>query len=140
MATKPARAQLRLEGVTNIGPRDCLALVRQAAEEAQPGANYAGQGLTLDITSSDSTSIGLAMVDRSRELCSFTAEVSVRGESTLVRVGGLEDCVVLRHSVMFIPVGSEIAGFGYYKRFLAAVQTALHAADPAAEITIGVPR
>lgn len=136
----PARAQLRLGATTKLSPPDCLDLVRDAIDSATPGANYAGQGLFLSVTESDRSTMSVAMGDgRSRQLCNFTAEVRVGNGMTTLRVGGLDDCMVLRHTVMFVPVGKEINGFGYYKRLLTTIETRLRAADSDATITVGIP-
>lgn len=139
MSRVPARSQLRLDASTALAPSACLELIRESCRTVKPGANYAGQGLSLDIVAADASSMAVVMTDRSRELCRFTADVRTGDDATLIRIGGLDDCVIVRHSVMFVPVGKEIAGFGYYKRFLGAVDGSLRAKDPGARVTIAVP-
>jgi hypothetical protein len=134
-----ARSQLRLIASTTLQPSECLALVRQIAEEATAGLNYAGQGLRLVVDYADQIGISFAMMAKDQIVCTFTADVRQDGQHTSLRVGGLDDFAVLKHTVLLIPVGKEIAGYGYYKRFLTDAAAALRAEDPDARVTVAIP-
>jgi hypothetical protein len=147
MGTKPLppRAELRLEGHSALDPQTCLKLAVSVSQDTTGGANYAGQGLSFH-AERDADAPGWVfftmLTRRGEELASFTAEAASTASGwTYLRVGGLDSAKVLKHTVMLVPVGNEIAGFGFYKKYLRNLEGSLLQADPSAQCAIaGEPR
>lgn len=133
------RAELCLEASTTLSPDTCIELIRKAVTEVKPGLNYAGSGLELLVTGNDKIAL-IEMMSNAGKVCDFPAytEEEESGRTTF-HVGGLHEYKVTKHTFMFIPIGEEVNGYGLYKKFLAAIEQALKAADPRVVTKIAVP-
>ncbi len=133
------RAELRLTASTSLSPAACIELVEKAVTEVKPGLNYAGSGLELLLTDADADVAWIEMISNDGAVCDFPVYKERDGEHTAFQVGGLSGYKVTKHTIMFVPVGAEINGYGFYKKFLAAVEQALKTADPGVDVDVAVP-
>jgi hypothetical protein len=123
-----ARATLRVEGTTQLSPDDVHEIVCEAIRTTKPGANYAGSALRLAIEGGPEGAT-IRMRAKAGFVCDFGFHAVTDGTLTQLRVGGLRHFKTKRHTVLFVPVKTEILGYGFYKRFLDAVLNAVLDAD-----------
>jgi hypothetical protein len=140
------RAQVKLQGSTDLSPDKVLALIKRAATSTKGGGasllttgiQNLGAQIHVEGEGESGLSLSLTSAKKISRLGSLTADVRRSGERTNVRVGGLQEYKTNQTAVLgFIPMGPKmIPGYDLYKRFLNAIADEIRGADPSADVTI----
>ncbi len=145
--TAKSRASTSLDGDTALEPKQVIDLIREVAGSVKGGGasllttGFANAGAQVNVVRASGTSLRMSLTSGKQlvELCTFSATARANGDGrTVLRVGGLETYRTQQEKLLFlVPVGpKQIYGMAPYKKFLAAIQSALQAKDPSASVAI----
>jgi hypothetical protein len=147
--TAKSRSTTALQGSTTLAPAAVLDAVKGVAGDVRGGGKsllttgVANLGAQVHVMRESGNSIKLSITSGKKlvELCTFSATASADGDSTQVRVGGLDTYKTQQKKLWYlIPVGpKQIYGMDPYKRFLTAVADRIRTLDPAAQLTVAQP-